>query len=81
MQVNIENIYNSVLRIVIFKELCDARGAFGEHCPLYQVILWWTLFFFLPAWAACGGVIIIESSSGMRQGDFLGGLLFALAHY
>jgi hypothetical protein len=27
------------------------------------------------------GVTIIESFSSMRQGDFLGGLLFALAHY
>jgi len=27
------------------------------------------------------GIIIIESSSGMKQGDPLNGLLFALAHY
>jgi len=30
-------------------------GAFGEHCPFHQVVLWCTFFFLLLAWATCGG--------------------------
>jgi hypothetical protein len=44
--------------------------------------LWQTLFPLSSlAWATCGGVTIIESSSGTRQGDPLEGPLFILAHY
>jgi hypothetical protein len=31
------------------------RGAFGKHCPFYQVVLWCSFFFSLPTWVACGG--------------------------
>jgi hypothetical protein len=31
-------------------------GAFGKHCPLYQVVLWCSFFSLLLAWVACVGV-------------------------
>jgi len=46
MQVNIENAFNNVFQATIFRELCDVGGAFGEHCPLSQVVLPCSFFFF-----------------------------------
>jgi hypothetical protein len=54
---------------------------FKEHCPIYQVVLWFSFFSLLPAWEHGEGVTLIESSLGTRQGDPLGGPLFALTHY
>jgi len=37
-----------------FKKVMWCWGAFGEHYPLYQVVLWCSFFFLLPTWATCG---------------------------
>jgi hypothetical protein len=74
MQVDVENIFNNVFQTVIFRELCDVEGLLMNIVPLYQVVLWCSFFSLLLAWAACGGIIIIESFSSMIQGDPFGGL-------
>ncbi len=56
-------------------------GAFGKHYPLYQVVLWCSLFFYYQHGQHVKGVTIIESSLGMRWGDPLGNPLYVLAHY
>ncbi len=53
MQVDVENNFNSVSQTVIFRELCDVKGAFGEHCPLYQKNFWCSFFFLPSTWVAC----------------------------
>jgi hypothetical protein len=54
MQVDVENVFHSISQPIIFRRLCDAEGAFGEHYSIYQVVLWCLFFFLLPAWVACG---------------------------
>jgi hypothetical protein len=33
MQVNVENAFNSISQVVIFKELCDVGGALANIIP------------------------------------------------
>ncbi len=81
MYVNIENAFNNVSQVVIFKELQDAKG--------YLAIIVFSSKLFYDVHSSLyyqhgqheEGVTIIESFSGMRQGDPLGGLSFALVHY
>jgi len=66
---------------LLFLESYVMQMACGKHCPLYHVVVWCSFFFLLAAWATCGGVTIIESSLGIKQGDTLRSPLFTLAHY
>jgi hypothetical protein len=81
MQINIENAFNSIFWVIIFKKLCDAKGL------LLNIAVFIKLFYVIhfSLCYQCGwhfeGVIIIESSLGTKQGDSLGGPLFVLAHY
>jgi hypothetical protein len=77
MEVDIENAFNNFFEL-LFLENYVMLGAFNEHCPLYQVVLWHSFFFLLlaPTWTTCGKVTIIKSTLGTKQGDPLGGLLF-----
>jgi hypothetical protein len=53
---------------------------FTNHCPFHQIYGAHSSFYFQNGQHE-EGVTIIESSSSIRQGDPLGGLLFTLAHY
>jgi hypothetical protein len=81
MQVDIENTFNSVFQIVIFKELCDVNG------PLVNIVPFTRLFYgahsslYYQHGRHVEGVTILESFSSVRQSNPLRGLLFALAHY
>ncbi len=39
---------------LLFLKIVSCQGAFHEHCPLYQVVLWCSFFSLLPTWATCG---------------------------
>ncbi len=45
MQINVENIFNNVFQIVIFKELCDDGGPFASIVPFTK--LFYDTHFFL----------------------------------
>jgi hypothetical protein len=81
MQVDIENAFNNVFRIVFFFKLWDVKR------PLTSIILFTRLFYgvrfslYYQHGQHKEGVTIIELSSSMKQGDLLGNPLFALIHY
>ncbi len=54
MQVDINNIFNSVFQVVILESYVMLMG-FWWASSLYQVILWCSFFSLPPTWATCGG--------------------------
>jgi hypothetical protein len=81
MQVDVENAFNNIFRAIILKELRDARVPLVSIIPLTRLFygVHYSLYYQLGQHEE--GVTIIESSTCMKQGDPLGGILFALAHY
>jgi hypothetical protein len=81
MQVDVENTFNNVFRTVVFKNVCDVEWPLINIVPFIRLFYGvHSSFYFHHGWHV-EGVTIIESFSSTRQGDPLGGLLFALAHY
>ncbi len=68
-------------QVAIFRELCSVRGTFGEHYPLYQVVMVFIFLFTTNMGGMWKKVTIIESFSNMKQGDPLKGSLFVSARY
>jgi len=81
MQVDVENDFNNFFWIIIFKELCDVEGPLANIVPFTKLFYGAHFSFYFQHGQHVEGVTVIESFSSMKQGDFLGGLLFALAHY
>ncbi len=81
MQVTIQNTFNRVFWVVIFGELCDVKGPLANIVPFTKLFYGACSFFNYQHGQHVKGVTIIESLSGMTQGDPLGGLSFILAHY
>jgi len=66
MQVDVKNDFNGIFQIVIFKELCDAKGPLASIIPFTGLFYGVHSFIHLQHGWHVEGVIIIESSSGMR---------------
>jgi hypothetical protein len=81
MQVDVENIFNNIFQAVIFRKLCDVEGLLANIIPFTKLFNGVHSSFYYQHGQHVEGVIIIESSSSIRQGDPLKGLLFVLAHY
>ncbi len=81
MQVNFKNAFNNVFQATIFRELCDGRGPLTSIIPFTKLFYGTHSSLYYQHGQHAEGITIIESTSGMRQDDPLGGLLFALAHY
>jgi len=64
-----------------FKKLCDVEGLLPNIIPFTMLFYGVHSSHYYQHGRHVDRVIIIESSSGTRQGDPLGGLLFVLAHY
>jgi hypothetical protein len=61
--------------------LCDVEGLLPNIIPFTMLFYGaHSSLYYRHGWHV-DKVIIIESSSGTRQGDPLGGILFVLAHY
>jgi hypothetical protein len=61
--------------------LCDVEGSLANFVPFTELFYGVHFFLYFQHGQHVEGVIIIESFSGMKQGDPLGSLLFILAHY
>jgi hypothetical protein len=81
MQDTIQNTFNKVFWVAIFGELCDVKGPLVNIFPFTKLFYGACSFFYYQHGRHVKGVTIIESPSGMMQGDLLGGLSFVLAHY
>jgi hypothetical protein len=81
IQIDIENTFNNISQIVIFKELQGARGFLAIITPFTKLFLRCLFFFYYQHRQHENKVTIIESTSSTKQGDPLGGHLFALTHY
>jgi len=81
MQVDIKNVFNNVSPIIIVKKLCDVGGPLASIVPFTRLFYGVHSFIYYQHGRHVEGVTIIESSSSMRHGDPLRGLLFVLAHY
>jgi len=54
-RLDLENVFNSVYRAIIFKELCDA-GGFLASIVLFTMLFYDATFLKkIPTWATCGG--------------------------
>jgi len=67
--------------LITFLELCDVGGLLVSIVPFTILFYGAHYSFYYKHGQHVEGVTIIESSSGIRHGDPLGDLLFALAHY
>jgi hypothetical protein len=66
IQINVNNIFNSVFQIVIFKELCDVERPLANIVP-FTMLFYGTHFpIYYQHKQHVEGVIIIESSSSTR---------------
>jgi len=81
MQVNVKNAFNGVSWIIVFKELWNVEGPLVNIGPFTKLFYDIHFSLYYRHGQHEEGVTIIESSLSIRQGDPLGGLLFALAHY
>jgi hypothetical protein len=80
-QVNVENTFNNISQVVIFRKLCDVEGPLANIVPFSILFYGVHSSFYYQHGRHVEGVTIIESSSCTKQGDPLGGLLFVFAHY
>jgi hypothetical protein len=80
MQFYVKNALNNVFETLIFKELRNARRPLVNVIPLPSCFMVFIFIFITNMGYMSKGFTVIESSSGTRPGDPLGGLLFTLAH-
>jgi hypothetical protein len=66
MQVSVENIFNNIFLIVIFKEMCDVVGPLVNIVPFTNLLHGVHSSFYYQHGRHVEGVTIIESSSNMR---------------
>ncbi len=69
MQINIENAFNNVFQVAIFRELCDAGGFLVNIVPFPKLFYRAHFSLYYQHGWHVEGVTIIESSLGIRQGD------------
>jgi len=81
MQVDVENAFNNIFQIVIFKELCDAWGPLASIVPFTKLFYGAHSSFYYQRGQHVEVVTIIKSFLGRKQPDPLRGHLFILAHY
>jgi len=81
MQVNVDNIFNNIFRIVIFKNLCDVGGPLVNIVPFTRLFYGAHSYIYYQHGRHVEGVTKTKSSSSRKHGDPLRGHLFALAHY
>jgi len=70
-----------VLRRVIFRELCTTSGDIIQFIPFVHAFYAFEFPLFYNHHNREGDVTIITFAMGTRQGDLLGGAIFALAHF
>ena len=80
-QVDIANAFNSVERSFIFFELRAAGGEISQLLPFVRAFYSCPISLLHHVHGATPTVEVLQSSTGTRQGDPLGGALFALAHF
>ncbi len=81
MYIDVENVFNSIFWVAIFRKLCDVGGPLANIVPFIKLFYCTHYFLYYQHGQHVEGVTIIESSLNMRQGDPLGGPLFTFAHY
>jgi hypothetical protein len=77
----VANAFNSMLKGVIFQKLCATSGDIIKLIPFVHEFYAIKSPLFYSHYNCEGDVTIILSTMGIRQGDLLGGALFALAHF
>ncbi len=80
-QQNMANTFNSVSRIIIFQKLCVVGGDIIQLIPFTCAFYAFESPLFYSHYNCEGEVMVIPSTMGTRQGDPLGGALFALVHF
>ncbi len=81
LQLDVANAFNLVLRIIIFQKLCTTSGDIIQLIPFVRVFYAFESPLFYSHHNREGEVMVIPSTMGTRQGDPLGGALFALVHF
>ncbi len=81
LQVDIANIFNIVPRRVIFQRLHVIGGQLFQDTTFVRSFYALQLLLFFSHHSSQGNLFVIQSFIGTYQGDLLGGLLFALAHF
>jgi hypothetical protein len=81
LHVDVQNAYNLISQVAIFKELRSSIGTLDQLFPFIRHFFACpSPLYFLEA-SRHGDLIVISSEFGTRQGDPLGGVLFALVHF
>ncbi len=75
------NTFNLVLKGVTFQELHVASGNIMQLIPFVHALYAFEFHVFYNHHNCVGNVLVIFFTMGTRQGDPLGGALFALAHF
>jgi hypothetical protein len=77
----VTNAFNLVSRRVIFQELHALGGNIIHLIPFVRAFYAFESPLFYSHHNCDGDVMVIPSTMGTRQSDFLGGALFALTHF
>jgi len=80
-QHDVANTFNSVSRIIIFQKLCVVGGDIIQLIPFIYAFYAFESPLFYSHYNCESEVMVIPSTMGIRQGDPLGGVLFALIHF
>ncbi|KAL2629302.1 hypothetical protein R1flu_013988 [Riccia fluitans] len=79
-EVDIQNVFNTVSREALFHELRAATGSLDQFFPFVHFFYARCLPLYFSHCSREDEVSLFSSELGTRQGDPLGGALFALAH-
>ncbi len=66
MQVNVENVFNSIFWTIMFKELCDAEGPLMNIVPFTMLFYGAHYYLYYQHGRHVEGVTNIEPSSGTK---------------